>query len=133
MQQTHTIAWDNDAKTVVLQIFLPGATLKDMHEMAEESAAMLKTVSHTVHIIIWFNGSRPFIVNSREMRHLEQILPPNQGTVVVVTSVYYGEYARVVRGLMATYVPKVVDNLVHLNRVEEARQYLVDHVGVTFP
>ena len=48
----HEIHWDNEAKTVVYQQYTGTPVKDDLYYLAEESAAMLNSVDHTVHLII---------------------------------------------------------------------------------
>ena len=48
----YKIGWDNPEKTVVLQQYVDPASKDDLYRLAKESANLLKSVSHTVHLII---------------------------------------------------------------------------------
>lgn len=79
----HQITWDNEDKTVVLQEYFEGATKSDFHELVKESAALLKTVQHPVHVII---DERKILLmlEPSDLTFIKDWMPENEGTVVVV-------------------------------------------------
>ena len=48
----YLIQWDNEEKTVVFQQYTGNPVKDDLYHLAEESALMLNSVPHIVHLII---------------------------------------------------------------------------------
>ena len=48
----YLIHWDNEEKTVVFQQYTGNPVKDDLYHLAEESALMLNSVPHIVHLII---------------------------------------------------------------------------------
>ena len=100
-----------------------------MYEMADESTAMLSSVDHTVHLILVF-PDRVFKVSLVHFKALESKVPPNQGALLIINA---DMYAKAMGRVAEKAAPKAVKDLHHLNSIEEAREYLVEHYGVTYP
>jgi len=81
----YSIQWDNAEKTVVLQQYTGEATKDDWYQMAQESARMLNSVSHTVHLIIDERNVN-LVATAADMHFLEDLVPANEGAAVIVTS-----------------------------------------------
>jgi hypothetical protein len=77
------LAWDNDDKTVLLQAYTDPVTKDDLYHLVKKSAEMLATCDHTVHLII-DERKVNFVLNSADLGYIQKMLPPNQGTVVLV-------------------------------------------------
>ncbi|MCA9895765.1 MAG: hypothetical protein KC615_22430 [Anaerolineae bacterium] len=122
------IAWDNKAKTVVLQTFEIAATTADIFKMARLSAEMLSTVDHTVHLIIVRKARLP-IVNARDLNHLSSHVPANQGHVLVVGTAH--DKLLIEMGEKSN--SRAVQDSLVVNSLQEARQYLIDHLSVVYP
>lgn len=128
MAENYRIEWDNAEKTVVLQTYLVGATSTDVYEMARKSADMLKTVDHTVHLII-LRSSGPPAVTAHELTHINKLVPKNQGKLMVVGSLY--DQMLIKSG--DKIAPRTVQNSQVVKTVEEARQFLIEHYDVVYP
>src|ERR1043165_9948823 len=128
----HHIQWDNEEKTVVLQQYLAGAVKDDLYLQVQKSAEMLKSVPHTVHLIIDETKVK-LILNSADLKYLEKLVPPNQGAVVVVVNKSNVTYKRVVQDMGNKLAPKAFDNVYNVSSIEEARQLLRDQFGVNYP
>src|SRR3989304_8935622 len=102
MADKHNIQWDNEARTVVLQTYDPGARRDDLYAVAEKSAAMLNSVDHTVHII-YCGTSHGFTMTGVEIKNMENQIPPNQGALVIVAG---GMYSQMVKRLGESYAPQ---------------------------
>jgi hypothetical protein len=79
----YSINWDNEEKTVVLQQYTSNVSKDDWYQLAQQSAAMLATVSHTVHIII-DERNADLTATSTDMQYLEKLVPPNEGVCIIV-------------------------------------------------
>ncbi len=128
----HIIQWDNAEKTVVLQQYGKSATKDDLYYLAQKSAALLKTVSHTVHLIV---DERLFklTLNSADINYLERNVPPNQGVVVVIYSNLSLTYKKTIHETNKKLAPKVFGESFFAPSPEEARQLLQKHFGVRYP
>lgn len=74
----HFIQWDNAAQTVVFQCYTETPVKDDLYYLAEKSAVMLKSVPHTVHLII-DERTIKLTLTSADIKYLEKNVPPNQG------------------------------------------------------
>ena len=128
----HRVVWDNEDKTVALQEYLPGATKDDLYLLAKESAALLSTVSHKVHLIIDERNIQ-LTVNSADMRYLEKNVPPNQGDVVVVPAAGSLLFKKMMQNIASGIAPKAFSEPNFAKTVEEARELLQQQQGVNYP
>ncbi len=128
----HLIQWDNAEETVVLQQYLPGAVKDDLYQMVQESAAMIHSVAHTVHIILDESAIK-LTLNSADLNFLEKHVPANQGAVVLIVSKSSQTYKRVVEDMGLKLAPRAFDNQLQATSIEEARQLLQDEFGVRYP
>ena len=128
----HIIQWDNEEKTVVLQQYTKGAVKDDLYQLASESAAMLKSVPHTVHLIIDETEIK-LTLNSADINFLEKNVPPNQGAVVMVVSKSNLTYKKVVQEMGRKLAPKTFEKPFFVNTIEQARELLQDEWEVHYP
>ena len=94
----YLIRWDNEQKTVVFQQYTGKPIKDDLYHLAEESAQMLKSVSHPVHLII-DERTIKLTLSSSDIKFLEKNVPPNQGAVVMVVSKSDLNYKKVVQNM----------------------------------
>ena len=128
----HHIAWDNQDKTVVVQQHIPPSSKEDLLQLAEKSAEMLKSVTHTVHLIIDERSIR-LMLNTTDLQYLEKLVPPNQGTVVVVVAKKDVAYKMLSQNLGKLIAPKSVNRTYFAASIEEAREILQRQVSVQYP
>jgi hypothetical protein len=128
----HIIRWDNEDKTVVLQAYTVGATKDDLYYLAQESARMLKTVDHTVHLII-DERNIDLVLNSADMTYLEKLTPKNQGAVVMIVPPSKLMYKTVVQKLGKRLGPNAFAQPFFAESVEQARSFLQDAFEVRYP
>ena len=128
----HHIAWDNEDKTVVVQQHIPPSSKEDLLQLAEKSAEMLKSVAHTVHLIIDERSIR-LMLNTTDLQYLEKLVPPNQGTVVVVVAKKDVAYKMLSQNLGKLIAPKSVNRTYFAASIEEAREILQRQVSVQYP
>jgi hypothetical protein len=127
----HTITWDSDDKTVVLQEYTKDATKDDLYHLARKSAEMLSTVEHTVHLIIDERNIN-LILNSADMNYLNKLTPENQGAVVMVIPKLKVGYKTLVQSIGKKIGPNAFAEAYFATSVEEARKFLQDHFGVRY-
>jgi hypothetical protein len=128
----HSIRWDNAEKTVVLQQYTDKAVKDDLYDLSKESAEMLKSVSHRVHLII---DERPIKVtlNYTDIKYLESHVPENQGAVVMIVNKNGLTYKKLIQDVGKTLAPKAFDQPYFAETLEEARQMLQEQFAVQYP
>ena len=129
---SHLIQWDNEEKTVVFQQYTGKALKEDLYSLAEESARMLNSVPHRVHLIIDEHNVK-MNLNATDMRYLENLVPANQGGVVVVVNKKSLPYKRFLNNAGAKIAPKSFEKPFFVSALEEARQLLQTQFGVRYP
>jgi len=128
---SYIIQWDNAEKTVVLQQYTDNPIKDDLYHLAEESALMLKSVPHTVHLIIDERTSK-LTLSSADINFLERTVPSNQGTVVMVVSKSGQSYKKLMQNVGKTLAPNAFKQNFFVTTVEEARQLLQDQFKVNY-
>jgi hypothetical protein len=128
----HHIAWDNADKTVILHQYIAPASKEDLYQLAQKSAEMLGTVPHTVHLIIDERVIK-LILNASDFRFLETLVPPNQGSVVMVVPRIDTDYKKITQRLGHIVAPKSVNESHFASSIEEARSLLQTKVSVNYP
>jgi hypothetical protein len=127
----YRIRWDNDEKTVILQEYLENATKDDLYLMAKESAKMLATVEHRVHLIIDERNIH-LTLNNADMRYLEKNVPPNQGYVIVIPPKGALMVKKVTKNIGDKLAPKSFNETIFLESMEEAREFLQKEANVVY-
>jgi hypothetical protein len=128
----YLIQWDNAEKTVVLQQYTGNAVKDDLYHLAEESAGMLKTVPHKVHLIIDERAIK-LTLSSTDIKYLEKHVPTNQGVVVVVVGRSGAAYKSLIQKIGKTMAPNAFKQTFFAATIEEARQLLQEQFGVHYP
>lgn len=128
----YNIGWDNEDRTVVFQGYDENPTKADLYQLAEQSARMLATVEHTVHLIVdeW---NVTHVIDTRDMAYLEKLLPKNQGAVVVIMPRRRMGYKIMLQKLAKSVAPKAFSAGYFVESLEEARQLLREKYGVQYP
>ena len=129
---SYSIQWDNADKTVVFQQYTDQAVKEDLYSLSKESAEMLRTVSHTVHLII---DERPVKVtlNYTDIKFLESNVPENQGAVIMIVNKSGLAYKKLIQDVGRSLAPKAFDQPYFAETLEEARQLLQDQFAVHYP
>jgi len=127
----HTIQWDNDDKTVVLQQYAEDATKDDLYQIAAESAKMLSTCEHSVHLII-DERQMNLVLNSADMTYLERLVPHNQGAVVMVVRPESVRYNTIRQQMGQRIAPTAFPDQTFFSSLEEARYYLEKKFSVRY-
>jgi hypothetical protein len=127
----HTIQWDNNDKTVVLQQYMEDATKDDLYELARKSAEMLSTCQHLVHLII-DERLMNLVLNSADMSYLERQVPHNQGAVVMVVRPESVRYNAIRQQMGQRIAPSAFPDQTFFSSLEEARYYLEKRFGVRY-
>jgi len=127
----HMISWDNADKTVVFQQYTEAGSKDDLYSLAQESAQMLSTVEHTVHLIIDERNFRYFL-NPTDMSYLEELVPKNQGAVVMIVLASKLGYKTSIQRIGHGIAPNAFAEPYFADSVEEARQFLQESFGVRY-
>lgn len=117
------IAWYDDLKTIILQTFDGEFSLDELSKVAVESAAMVRSVPHTVDQIIDFrkvNFKNANLIGA--MRTVDRKTPDNQGCVVLVG---VNPYLARMLGMAKRIAPRSSANLQIAQSIEEAASLLM--------
>lgn len=128
----HFIKWDNAEKTVVLQQYTDNPVKDDLYHLAEESAKMLGSVFHTVHLIIDESNAK-LNLNSADMKFLEKNVPPNQGAVIMIVNKSDATYKKLLQGIGKTVAPTAFGQPYFAMSIDAARELLQKEFGVQYP
>ena len=127
----YSIQWDNDDKTVVLQQYTDDATKDDWYQLAQESARMLNSVSHTVHLIIDERNVN-LVATAADMQYLEKQVPANEGTAVIVTSRFKFRYKKLSKRIREQILPDTSHEAHYVESIEDACKLLQEQHGVVY-
>jgi hypothetical protein len=127
----HSICWDNDDKTVVLQAYTDGVAKDDLYALVRESAAMIQTVTHTVHIII-DERKVSFLLTTADFTYIEEAMPKNQGAVVIIVAPSNQKYKAAMLELGNRIHLKAFSKSYFAESPEQARQLLQEKFGVRY-
>ena len=129
---SYSIQWDNADKTVVFQQYLDSAAKEDLYSLSKESAQLLNSVSHRVHLII---DERPvkITLSYTDIKYLENNVPENQGAVVMIVDKSGLTYKKMIQDVGKSLAPKAFDQPYFAETLEEARQILRDQFEVHYP
>jgi hypothetical protein len=127
----YIIRWDNADKTVVLQQYTEAGSRDDLYSLAQESAQMLGTVEHTVHLIIDEEQFRYFLTPA-DMSFLESLVPQNQGAVVMVVPASKLGYKTSIQRIGHGIAPNAFAEPYFAESVAAARQFLQESLGVRY-
>jgi hypothetical protein len=121
------VVWDDEAQTVLRQIYEGHTTLNDYIFAIDEVARLAKTVSYTIHSIM----DRTRIVSTPgsllpAMRYANQHVPPNLGLRVVVKA---SLFTRIVVDLGRRVAPRLMQNIHFVDNLDEARALIVSYRG----
>jgi hypothetical protein len=128
----HTIRWDNEDKTVVLQEYTDGATKDDFYQLAQKSSEMLKTVRHTVHLII-DERKIDLTLDPSDLAYIKELLPENEGAGVVIVPPSKIKFKLAFLSLSKQVMWKTYANTYFVESLEEARQLLQTMYDVRYP
>ena len=129
---SHLIQWDNAEKTVVFQQYTDHAVKDDLYYLAEESAAMLNTVLHTVHLII-DERTIKLTLTAADIKYLEKNVPPNQGKVVMLVNKGDVAYKKFANEFGRKLAPNAFEEPYFTTSLEDARAFLQKHFDVHYP
>jgi hypothetical protein len=128
----HKISWDNPDKTVVLQAYTDTPSKEDLYQLAEKSAAMLNSISHTVHLILDERNIK-LVLSAADMTYLQKQTPKNQGMVVMLVDPATVAYKTAIHNLGQRLGLRTFSQPYFANSLEEARHILQRNFGVRYP
>jgi hypothetical protein len=128
----HQISWDNPDKTVILQAYTDTPSKDDLYQLAEKSAAMLSSVSHTVHLIL-DERKINLVLSAADMTFLQKQAPKNQGAAVMLVNPATIAYKTAIHNLGQRLGLGTFSQPYFTNSIEEARHILQQHFGVRYP
>jgi hypothetical protein len=129
---SYVIQWDNADKTVVFQQYTDSAIKEDLYSLSKESAELLKSVSHTVHLIIDERAVK-VTLSYTDIKYLESNVPENQGAVIMIVNKSGLAYKKLIQDVGRSLAPKAFDQPYFAETLEEARQILQDQFAVHYP
>lgn len=127
----HHISWDNEDRTVVLQEYTAEASKDDLYALVQESAAMLNSVTHTVHLIVDEHNIN-LRLNPSDIAYIEQWVPTNQGMVVVIVSPSNLAMKSALLQLGTQLRARSFSQSYFAGNREEARMFLQEHFHVRY-
>ena len=123
------IAWFNPEKTIIHHIYTGDIALDDYLFMADNSAEMIRSVDHTVHII--FDRSKanktPPQNLSRALRYANQHSPENQGVKVIVGA---SLITRIMVDAAKTIAPRLAKDVYFAENLETAERIIMEKAGI---
>jgi hypothetical protein len=119
------VVWDDEAQTVVRQIYEGHTILDDYISATDEVARLAKTVPHTIHSVM----DRTRIVRTPgsmlpAMRYANQHVPPNLGLRIVLKA---SMFTRIIVDVGRRVAPHLVQNLFFVETLDEARALIEKH------
>jgi hypothetical protein len=128
----HHTGWDNEERTVILMQYEKTAIKDDLYIMVKENAALMATVSHTVHLIIDETNIQ-LTLNSADMNYLERNVPPNQGHIALIPHPGSLTFKKMIVNIGNKLSPKAFDGIYYCRSVEEGREILQKEFAVKYP
>jgi len=119
------VVWDNDAKTVIRQIYSGQLTLQDYIVATNEMERMIKGVPHTVHSLMDRTEvvSAPGIVLPA-MRYANSHVPPNLGIRVIIKG---DMFTHVIVDIGRRVAPRLIHDIYFVDSLEEGRAVIDKH------
>lgn len=115
--------WENDEKTILRQIYTDRWTVDDFLACTDRTYRLLKSVPHTVHIIIDLSQAVRTPSNILSvMRYAEQHVNDNLGLITVVGA---DDFAKAVFMPAKRIAPNATRNMIFVETLPEAYAHLV--------
>lgn len=121
------VVWDDEAQTIVRQIYSDHLKLEDYMTATDEVVRMARSVPHTVHSIMDRTSalSTPGVLLPA-MRHANNTLPSNVGLRVIINATLF---TRVLVDLGRRIAPNAINNIHFVDSLEEARSVIASYNG----
>ena len=119
------VVWDNNAKTIIRQIYTGKLTLQDYIMATNELEQMAKEVTHTVHSLMDRTDvtSAPGIVLPA-MRYANSHVPPNLGIRVIIRG---DMFTHVIVDIGRRVAPRLIHDIYFVDSLEEGRAVIAKH------
>ena len=119
------VIWDDEAKTIIRQIYSGKLTLDDYITATNELEQMVKGVPHTVHSLMDRTDviSAPGIVLPA-MRYANSHVPPNLGLRVIIKG---DMFTHVIVDIGRRVAPRLVHDIYFVETLEEGRAVIANH------
>jgi hypothetical protein len=119
------VVWDDEAHTILRQIYSGHLKLSDYIEASDEFGRMAKTVPHSIHSIMDRTQvlSTPSIILPA-LRYANNNLPPNLDLRIVVKA---SMFTRLIVDIGRRAAPRLVNNVHFVDTVEEAHLLIAQH------
>ena len=120
-----TVVWDNNAKTIIRQIYTGKLTLQDYIVATNELEQMAKEVTHTVHSLMDRTDviSAPGLVLPA-MRYANSHVPPNLGIRVIIKG---DMFTHVIVDIGRRVAPRLIHDIYFVDSLEEGRAVIAKH------
>ena len=119
------VVWDNNAKTIIRQIYTGKLTLQDYIMATNELEQMAKEVTHTVHSLMDRTDviSAPGLVLPA-MRYANSHVPPNLGIRVIIKG---DMFTHVIVDIGRRVAPRLIHDIYFVDSLEEGRAVIAKH------
>ena len=119
------VVWDNNAKTIIRQIYTGRLILQDYIVATNELEQMAKEVTHTVHSLMDRTDvtSAPGIVLPA-MRYANSHVPPNLGLRVIIKG---DMFTHVIVDIGRRVAPRLIHDIYFVDSLEEGRAVIAKH------
>ena len=119
------VIWDDEAKTIIRQIYSGKLTLDDYITATNELEQMVKGVPYTVHSLMDRTDviSAPGIVLPA-MRYANSHVPPNLGLRVIIKG---DMFTHVIVDIGRRVAPRLVHDIYFVETLEEGRAIIAKH------
>lgn len=117
--------WENDEKTILRQIYTDRWTVDDFIACTDRTHRLLKSVPHTVHLIIDLSQAvrTPSNILSA-MRYAEQHVNDNLGLIAIVGA---DDFAKQVFAPAKRLAPNATGRITFVETLPEAYAHLIAH------
>lgn len=125
------VRWDDEAQTILWQIYTGHIALKDYYTVVDEVERMAKTVSHTVHSVF----DRSAIVTTPSMilpalSYANSHVPPNLDLRVIVRP---GMMTRTAVEIGRLVAPRLVEKVQFALTMDQARVLIAKYAAKNTP
>jgi len=117
--------WDDEAKTIIRQIYEGDIILDDYYLATDEFIKLAKSVPHTVHSIMDRSKIRKTSGSVlRVMRYASERMPANVSLRIIVRA---NMMTKITVDMGKKIAPKLVENVAYCENLEEAHRLIANH------
>ena len=119
------VVWDNNAKTIIRQIYTGRLILQDYIVATNELEQMAKEVTHTVHSLM----DRTDVISAPgldlpAMSYANSHVPPNLGIRVIIKG---DMFTHVIVDIGRRVAPRLIHDIYFVDSLEEGRAVIAKH------